>query len=131
LTVIRKGNILQAKTGEGGLCMLGGIYSDERCKVCGSMLKDDGRKGLFCPVHQENRAIRLKVKLKYKGHEIVKRFGNYEAAKSFSEESFRTGGLSRVDEGGYYYLTDRIKNIIISGRENISPKEVEAVIMRT
>jgi malonyl-CoA/methylmalonyl-CoA synthetase len=33
-----------------------------------------------------------------------------------------------VDEEGYYYLTDRIKHIIISGGENISPKEVESVI---
>jgi len=33
-----------------------------------------------------------------------------------------------VDEEGYYYLTDRIKHIIISGGENVSPKEIEAVI---
>jgi acyl-CoA synthetase (AMP-forming)/AMP-acid ligase II len=33
-----------------------------------------------------------------------------------------------VDGEGYYYLTDRIKHIIISGGENVSPKEVEAVI---
>jgi malonyl-CoA/methylmalonyl-CoA synthetase len=35
-----------------------------------------------------------------------------------------------MDNDGYYYLTDRIKHIIISGGENISPKEVEAVINR-
>ena len=33
-----------------------------------------------------------------------------------------------MDKDGYYYLTDRIKHIIISGGENISPKEVEVVI---
>jgi malonyl-CoA/methylmalonyl-CoA synthetase len=33
-----------------------------------------------------------------------------------------------VDKDGYYYLTDRIKHIIISGGENVSPKEVEVVI---
>jgi malonyl-CoA/methylmalonyl-CoA synthetase len=53
-----------------------------------------------------------------------------ETAKAFSEGWFRTGDLGRVDEEGYYYLTDRIKHIIISGGENISPKEVEAVINR-
>ncbi len=41
---------------------------------------------------------------------------------------FKTGDLGHIDEDGYYYLTDRIKHIIISGGENISPKEVEAVI---
>lgn len=35
-----------------------------------------------------------------------------------------------MDEEGYYYLTDRLKHIIISGGENISPKEVEGVINR-
>jgi malonyl-CoA/methylmalonyl-CoA synthetase len=53
-----------------------------------------------------------------------------ETAKAFSDGWFRTGDLGRVDEEGYYYLTDRIKHIIISGGENISPKEVEAVINR-
>jgi len=51
-----------------------------------------------------------------------------ETAKAFEEGWFRTGDLGRVDEDGYYYLTDRIKHIIISGGENVSPKEVEVVI---
>ena len=53
-----------------------------------------------------------------------------ETAKTFVDGWFRTGDLGNVDEEGYYYLTDRIKHIIISGGENISPKEVEAVINR-
>jgi acyl-CoA synthetase (AMP-forming)/AMP-acid ligase II len=43
---------------------------------------------------------------------------------------FRTGDLGKRDEDGYYYLTDRLKHIIISGGENISPKEIESVIDR-
>ena len=53
-----------------------------------------------------------------------------ETANAFYEGWLRTGDLGRVDDEGYYYLTDRIKHIIISGGENISPKEVEAVINR-
>jgi malonyl-CoA/methylmalonyl-CoA synthetase len=53
-----------------------------------------------------------------------------ETAEVFRDGWFRTGDLGRVDDDGYYYLTDRIKHIIISGGENISPKEVEAVINR-
>ena len=51
-----------------------------------------------------------------------------ETAKTFEKGWFRTGDLGNVDKEGYYYLTDRIKHIIISGGENISPKEVESVI---
>jgi malonyl-CoA/methylmalonyl-CoA synthetase len=43
---------------------------------------------------------------------------------------FRSGDLGRQDENGYFYLTDRLKHIIISGGENISPKQVERVINR-
>jgi malonyl-CoA/methylmalonyl-CoA synthetase len=53
-----------------------------------------------------------------------------ETAKAFVDGWFRSGDLGRVDQEGYYYLTDRIKHIIISGGENISPKEVEVVINR-
>jgi malonyl-CoA/methylmalonyl-CoA synthetase len=53
-----------------------------------------------------------------------------ESAEAFHEGWFRTGDLGRVDAGGYYYLTDRLKHIIISGGENISAREVETVIDR-
>ena len=53
-----------------------------------------------------------------------------ETASAFKRGWFKTGDLGKVDEDGYYFLTDRIKNIIISGGENISPKEVETVINR-
>ncbi|MCK5836233.1 MAG: AMP-binding protein [Desulfobacula sp.] len=42
--------------------------------------------------------------------------------ETFVDGWFRTGDLGRVDDVGYYYLTDRIKHIIISGGENISDK---------
>jgi malonyl-CoA/methylmalonyl-CoA synthetase len=51
-----------------------------------------------------------------------------ETAKTFEQGWFKTGDLGHMDSDGYYYLTDRIKHIIISGGENISPKEIEAVV---
>ena len=51
-----------------------------------------------------------------------------ETAKTFEQGWFKTGDLGNTDEDGYYYLTDRLKHIIISGGENISPKEIESVI---
>jgi len=55
-----------------------------------------------------------------------KKPGDTEAA--FVNGWFRTGDLGKRDEDGYYYITDRLKHIIISGGENISPKEIESVI---
>ena len=51
-----------------------------------------------------------------------------ETAATFEDGWFRTGDLGKIDEDGYYYLTDRIKHIIITGGENVSAKEVESVI---
>ena len=53
-----------------------------------------------------------------------------ETADTFEDGWFRTGDLGKIDSEGYYYLTDRIKHIIITGGENVSAKEVETVINR-
>jgi acyl-CoA synthetase len=42
---------------------------------------------------------------------------------------YRTGDIGRLDEAGYLLITDRKKDIIIRGGENISSKEVEAVLL--
>ena len=39
-----------------------------------------------------------------------------------------TGDLARVDEEGFFYIVDRKKDMVISGGENIYPREVEEVL---
>ncbi len=51
-----------------------------------------------------------------------------ETSETFEQGWFRTGDLGKMDVDGYFYLTDRIKHIIITGGENVSAKEVETVI---
>lgn len=41
---------------------------------------------------------------------------------------FRTGDVGRLDEDGYLYVTDRIKDMIIVGGANVYPAEVEAIL---
>lgn len=51
-----------------------------------------------------------------------------ETRAAFSDGWFRTGDLGYRDEDGYYFLTDRMSHMIITGGENVSPKEIETVI---
>ncbi|MFT4052920.1 MAG: AMP-binding protein [Novosphingobium sp.] len=41
---------------------------------------------------------------------------------------YRSGDGGRLDKDGYLFLTDRIKDMIVSGGENVYPAEVEAVL---
>ncbi len=51
-----------------------------------------------------------------------------ETAASFTDGWFRTGDVAEYDENGDYWFRDRIKNVIISGGENIYPAEAERVL---
>ena len=50
------------------------------------------------------------------------------AATLASDGWLRTGDAAYRDEEGYLYLHDRIKDMIISGGENVYPAEVESVL---
>jgi acyl-CoA synthetase (AMP-forming)/AMP-acid ligase II len=52
-----------------------------------------------------------------------------ETAAVVTEDGwFRTGDLGRVDEDGFVFVQDRLKDLIISGGENIYSPEVERVL---
>lgn len=52
-----------------------------------------------------------------------------EATKqAFTDGWYRTGDVARVDEDGYLYIVDRIKDMIVTGGENVYSKEVEDVL---
>lgn len=50
-------------------------------------------------------------------------------AKSFDPDGwYCSGDLARVDEDGYLYVVDRLKDMIVTGGENVYSKEVEDAI---
>ena len=56
-------------------------------------------------------------------------YGDAEASRSVLRESwFHTGDLGRVDDEGYLYIVDRLKDMIISGGVNIYSAGIEDVI---
>lgn len=53
-------------------------------------------------------------------------FWNDESGRKW----LRTGDIGRIDSDGFLYITDRKKDMIISGGQNIYPADLEAVLMR-
>lgn len=51
-------------------------------------------------------------------------------AKSLRDGWLRTGDIGRLDADGFLTLTDRSKDVIISGGTNIYPREVEEVLLQ-
>ena len=51
-----------------------------------------------------------------------------ETAKAFSGGFFQTGDIGFQDKDGYFYIVDRVKDMIVSGGENVYSAEVEAAI---
>ncbi len=65
-----------------------------------------------------------------KGPQIMKGYWNKEeeTKKSLVDGWMHTGDAGRMDDEGYVYIQDRIKDMIVSGGENIYSTEVEAVL---
>ena len=57
-------------------------------------------------------------------------FNNPDATRSAIDADgwLHSGDVGRRDAEGYYYIVDRIKDMYISGGENVYPAEVEAVL---
>jgi long-chain acyl-CoA synthetase len=65
-----------------------------------------------------------------RGHNVMK--GYYKRTDATSESIrkgwFHTGDIAYRDEEGYYFIKDRVKDMIIRGGFNVYPREIEEVL---
>jgi long-chain acyl-CoA synthetase len=66
-----------------------------------------------------------------RGHNVMK--GYYKrseaTAEAFRNGWFHTGDIGNIDEDGYFYIVDRVKDMVIRGGFNVYPREIEEVLM--
>ena len=53
-----------------------------------------------------------------------------ENVRAFAGGRFHTGDVGHIDEDGYVYLIDRLKEVIIAGGYNVYPRHVEEAIYK-
>lgn len=53
-----------------------------------------------------------------------------ETARTFRDGWLHTGNAGRLDDQGYLYVVDRIKDMIVTGGENVYSAEVENALAR-
>jgi fatty-acyl-CoA synthase len=73
----------------------------------------------------ETGEIRIRCPAAIKGYYL-----NPEAtAAEFNEGAWKSGDIGYLDEAGYLYIVDRVKDMIITGGFNVYAVEVEAALM--
>ena len=65
-----------------------------------------------------------------KGPNVMQGYWNRPADTQaiFRNGWLHTGDIARMDEDGYFYIVERIKDMIITGGFNVYPREVEEVL---
>lgn len=65
-----------------------------------------------------------------KGSTVMKGYWHQEeaTARTIKDGWLHTGDIARMDEDGFIYIVDRIKDLIISMGENVYPREIEELI---
>jgi long-chain acyl-CoA synthetase len=66
-----------------------------------------------------------------RGPSVMKGYWNRpeSSAEALRDGWLRTGDVGRIDDHGYVYILDRNKDMIISGGNNVYPREVEDVLL--
>jgi len=96
-----------------------------KCLLKCNTIKVFDEKGKELPPGQQGEIV-------IKGPTVMKGYWNLpeETTKTIKNGWLYTGDIGYMDKDGYFYITARKKDIIIRGGENVSPVEVEEVLLR-
>ncbi|HKF36961.1 MAG TPA: long-chain fatty acid--CoA ligase [Ktedonobacteraceae bacterium] len=85
----------------------------------------DRETGSLLPAGEEGEIV-------VKGPNIMQGYWNRpeETAAIFKNGWMRTGDIGKMDRDGYFYIVDRVKDMIIASGFNVYPREVEEVLYR-
>lgn len=105
------------------------LHQDDALRKKGSI----GRANFYVEtkIIDEKGKISNNGELLLRGPMVTKGYWRNEEAtkKSIKNGWFYSGDRVRCDDEGYFFVIDRIKNMYISGGENVYPAEVERVIL--
>jgi acyl-CoA synthetase (AMP-forming)/AMP-acid ligase II len=68
--------------------------------------------------------------LAIKGEAVAKGYWNLPDVDDFRDGWWYSGDIVKIDEDGFYYVVDRSKDMIVSGGNNVYPREVEDQISK-
>lgn len=103
---------------------------EHRTQTVGEVLPEMEVK-VVDPATRETLGANQHGELCVRGYNVMRGYyNNPEATRAAIDDEgwLRTGDQATMDEEGYVRITGRIKDIIIRGGENISPKEIEDLL---
>lgn len=104
----------------------------ERCEIrILSMESSEKFRKEIPPQRAKDRVSPVAGEICVRGYNVMQGYYHLpeETAKTLDRDGWlHTGDLGWIDESGYLHVTGRIKELIIRGGENISPREIEKAI---
>lgn len=87
---------------------------------------------LIDPETQKPAKLGEKGEICVKGPQVMLGYWNKPGASadSFYDDYLRTGDIATMDEEGYFYIVDRLKDMIITNGYNVYPRHVEEAIYK-
>jgi long-chain acyl-CoA synthetase len=81
--------------------------------------------------NEEEVAVGEPGEIVIRGHNVMKGYYKRPAANRdvLRNGWFHTGDVGKMDEEGYFYIVDRIKDMIIRGGFNVYPREIEEMLL--
>jgi len=119
-----------------GLTETSPLVSFLKSQYTAEKLGSAGKPGLFGEIRvadAEGRTLEAGAvgEILYRGPNVMKGYWNRPEATAEAIDQdgwFHTGDAGYLDEDGFLFISDRVKDMVISGGENVYPAEVEGVL---